>query len=302
MDIYFIKSGYNSYGGGFKAPFTHLGRIISDRFEAEKIEFSFQEIEIQLAIFSNKPKGNNKEVYTNWFNKLPVYYRGKSMVRVTLPIFKNEEDLNDIFKWIHEVFEIIARKKKKDDVLNVERMKEVLILLETELNKTDLWELNKKYESILRQETIAKRLKERTERQNRVIENKRLIYDLRFYYRFENIDKLYFTPYDHRLCNKILEKLRERKFRLPDYTHIYLSISNSFENALYEAVRVETWFAYGVAVLENYTDYENKNEKEKQRIVFDLLKQGLHDIANIDKLDMDVLNEVLNEVEQGLMK
>ena len=49
-------------------------------------------------------------------------------------------------------------------------------------------------------------------------------------------------------------------------------------------------------------DYETKTEIEKQKIIFSLIKEGLYDIARIDKLDVKVLNEVLDEVEKKIFK
>ncbi|WP_162789373.1 hypothetical protein [Flavobacterium fluviale] len=69
MQINFIKSGYGTYGGSLTEPFRYFGRIISDRFKEQGIEFPFKEIEIILALFSNKPKGKDKEIYNDWFNK-----------------------------------------------------------------------------------------------------------------------------------------------------------------------------------------------------------------------------------------
>ncbi|KAF2326403.1 hypothetical protein [Flavobacterium ginsenosidimutans] len=300
MQIYFIKSGYGTYGGTFNQPFRYFGRIISDRFQAQGIEFPFKEIEIQLARFSNKPKGKDKEIYNGWFNKLPNYYRGKNIVRVTLPVFETEQNLDDVFEIIYRGFEIIFSKKKKDDLYDTERIKQILSLLETELQNTDLIKLNEQYESLFYQEALTRRIDERKERENRIIENKKAIRDLRFYYHFEGIDKLYFAPYSYKFCEKIRAKLREKKFKLPDYTHLYIEVSDSFENALYHTEKEENWYIYGIAVLKDYVGYGTKNETEKKRIVFNLIREGLNDIARIDKLDLQTLNDVLDEVESDI--
>jgi len=143
MQISFIKSGFNSYGGTFNEPFRYFGRIISDRFKKEEIEFTFKEIEIILSVFSNKQKQKENEAYNEWYNKLPRYFRSKNKVIVTLPILETEKTLEDVFKSIYLAFEIIISKKKKDDIYDQDKIKQILSLLEAELNKTDLWELNK---------------------------------------------------------------------------------------------------------------------------------------------------------------
>jgi len=296
MWIHFSKSSYGSYGGGLNEPFCYFGRVLSDKFQTENIEFPYGEIEICLTFLS--PKDDQKRI--DWFNKLPHYYRGKTMVRVALPMVEEEKNLTDVFQIIYKAFDIIIAKKKKDDIFDTEKLKSTLIQLEKELQSTDLWELNSRYENLLRQEAIEKRRQERIIRKQSNDEKKKLIYDLRFYYSLPNTEKLYFSPYDNRFCDRILEKLREKKFRLPNYTHLYIEVSDTFENALYHAARAENWFVYGIAVLENYAGYPKKEEIEKQRIVFDLIKQGLYDIAKIDKLDTKILNEALDEVEQKL--
>jgi len=300
MYIYFRKSGYGTYGGSLDEPFEYFGRIISDRLEKEEVEFPFEEIEVELALFSIKPKGKDKEVYNDWFNKLPNYYRGRNMIRITLPIFKNEKTLEDIFQLVYKAFEILFIKKKKDDFYDTEKIKQILLLLESELQNTDLYKLNKQYDLLLFEEALARRIEERTERKNRTIENKKAIRDIRFYYHFEDIGKLYFSPYNYNLCKKILIKLREKKFNLPDYTHLYIQVSDSFENTLYQTTRYEDWYVCGVAVLKDYKDFPKKNEEEKNRIVFNLIKEGLLDIARIDKLDLETLNHVLDEVESEI--
>jgi len=299
MKVDFIKSSYGIYGGGLNEPFRYFGRIISDRLKKENIEFPFDEIEIQLTTFSQKEKKN--EDYTNWYKKLPYYYRGKNMVRVILPITKKENSLDDVFQSINEAFEIIISKKKKVDNYDSDKIKSILFQLEKELQTTDLWELNAAYENIFRQETIEANRQDRILREQSNIEKKKLIYDLRFMYHLPNIDLRYFSPYEREFCCEILEKLRERKFRLPGYTHLYIMVSDSFENSLFHATRPLNWFVYGIAVLENYSDYATMKEVEKKRVVFELIKQGLNDIAKIDKLDTKILDEVLDEVEQSIV-
>lgn len=297
MWIHFTKISTNSYGGGLDEPFRYFGRMLSDKFQIEDIIFPYGEIEICLA-FPPSKKDNEKR--KEWFAKLPNYYRGKIMVRVTLPMVEKEQNLEDVLKMINKAFEIIITKKKKDDGYDGLKLKEILAQIGEELQETNLLELNGKYENLLRQEVVEQRFQERAIREKTNDEKKRLIYDIRFYYHLPKIGKKYFYPYNNEFCYKILEKLREKKFQLPNYTHLYIMVADTFENALEHAVRVENWFVYGVAVLENYQDYPKKNEIEKQHIVFDLIKQGLTDIAKIDKLDMDALNETLNEVEQQI--
>ncbi|SHL97728.1 hypothetical protein [Flavobacterium chilense] len=298
MKIDFIKCTHDSYGGRLVEPFRYFGKIISDRFEQEGIMFSFEEIQIQLAFFSANL--TDKHLYINWYNKLPTYHRNNNIVKVILPVLETEKSLEDVFKLACQAFKIMAHKKKEMDIFDEQKIVQTLLSLELELQNADLWDLNKQYKSTLRATALKRSLDERTARENRIIENKKLIYDLQFYYEFENADKLYFAPYDKSFCDKILIKLRKEKFRLPDYTHLHIIVSDSFENALYYAGREEKYCAYGITVFKDYAAYADKSETEKERITFDLIKQGLYDIAKIDKLDLETLEAVLDETEREI--
>lgn len=63
------------------------------------------------------------------------------------------------------------------------------------------------------------------------------------------------------------------------------------------AVRYEQWYIYGIATLDNYTEYLNLTDRQKAKIVFNIIKMGLNDVAKIDKLDTHTLNKVLDKVE-----
>lgn len=294
MWIHFSKSGDSWGGGTLNEPFIYFGRIIADRFKAEDIQFPYGEIDICLTL---PPIDENKQRKV-WFNKLPHYYRGKTMIRISLPIIEQEQNLQDVFKFIHKAFDIIISKKKKGDSYDTNKLQNALCELERELQETDLWELHNKNKKLINQETIEKHKQERNTRKQSNLENKRLIRDLRLMYSFPDVELKYFSPYENIFCDNVLQKLRDRKFKLPNYDHLYIQVSDTFDNALLRSIRAEKWFVYGIAVLENYNEYPKKQEVEKKRIVFDLLKQGLMDIAIIDKLDVEILNEVLDEEEK----
>ena len=301
MQIYINHTTYNTYGGGFDKPLTYLNSIISDRFQAENIEFPYREIEIMFAYLLHKVKDAQ---YIEWYNKLPYYHRGKNSVEITLPVPAKPSSLVDIFAHLNEAFDILISKKKRTDTFDSDKVKATLLQLEQELQSSDLYEIHANYEAAYRQNRIDKVLQDRAAREQNEKEKKQLIRDLRFYTGFSGRERQYLGPDDQHLCNAItygiLEKLRENKFRLPGYTHLYIMVSDSFENALYESLKLESWHEYGIAVLQDYTNFTLKKEHEKKRIIFDLIKQGLYDIAKIDKLDIDVLNEALNEVESKL--
>ncbi|ABQ03697.1 hypothetical protein [Flavobacterium johnsoniae] len=293
MDIDFLKNDFIVYGGGLIEPFQYFGRIISDKLKQEKIDFPVKEFEINLVNISSLTKVEQEE----YCSKLPYYYRGKNMISLVLLVLEAEKTVENVFQFFYNAFDILFAKKKKNDNYDVEKVRQILTVLELELKNVDLLKLNKQYDIIFREENLAKRIFEREERRNRIVENKRLIKDVRFYPCFKSVHEAYFKFYDKEFCCKILIKLRERKFKLPDYTHLYIKVSDSFENALLETITSESWYICGVAVLDDFVNYSNKTQLQQKRIIFNLISEGLNDIAAIDKLDIHVLNVVLKEVE-----
>ncbi len=300
MEISIVKSTYNSYGGTFSAPFTYLYQIIADKFAEHQITFPYKEIEIGLAYPSNSRRKNKD--YNEWFEKLPNYYRGKNKVKATIPIENSDENLNTIFDLLNSAFELVLKKKKKTDDYNSQKVVDVLSELKKEMSEVDLWELHTKQRNLITEKRIAKILKNRQERENSNTENKRLIQDIRLYTTFNSNGKNPFLPYSGQFCDKILEKLRKVKFRLPDYTHLYINVSDTFENALYDTLRLYSWYAYGIAIYEDFENYEKLKEEDKKRVIFDLIKEGLYDTAKIDKLDINVLTKVINKTETEIFK
>ncbi len=103
MTISFPQQTYNSYGGTFKPPFRNLGRMLLDKFVEKNIVFPYEEIEV-VCVHSAEDK--------EWFEKLPIYYRGKNMVRVTIPVKNTILSVDTIFEILSWAFDIIRRKKK----------------------------------------------------------------------------------------------------------------------------------------------------------------------------------------------
>ncbi|WP_230658917.1 hypothetical protein [Psychrobacter sp. I-STPA10] len=304
--------------------------MILDKFSDNNIHFTYDEIEINLIKTlhnyqvnttnnNNKSNKNINEKYLQFYQKLPIYYRGKNMIRVSLCLTDEEFTLDSLFQDISNAFNFIISKKNTKDTYDPTSILSSIDELKQQLANSNLLKTHQYYQQKIKQQAIDKRIQEREIRKqlsskdnldnkiliknlsNKPYKKPKLIYDLRFYYRFYDIGKLYFTPYDHRLCDKILEKLRQRKFCLPSYTHIYIMVSDNIDNALYHAVRGADWFVYGIAIFKEYADYPQKSEQEKKKIVFNLIKQGLIDVAEIDNLDKDILYEVLDEVETNML-
>lgn len=294
MKITFKKQESGSYGGCLDKPLRYLGRILEEIFDSANIKFYVDEIEI---LFAYKSDESDNEKYKNWYKKLPVYYRGKNLTRVHLAVLNREDTLDNVFEQLNVAFEIFDKKKRKTESLNLAQIKTILNDQFSKLKMTDLWALYHEYEELNKKETIQKRIEERLKREEVSVNCNRLIYDLRFHYFFNDMEKLYFYPYDKEICENLLERLRNKNFKLPNYTHLCVMVSNNFDNALFHAVRCAEWFVYGISIYENYHGFKTINENEKRRIVFELLKNGINDAARIDKLDFEILNSVFKEFE-----
>ncbi|MDR2638422.1 MAG: hypothetical protein LBC09_01130 [Helicobacteraceae bacterium] len=298
MNVWINFLTYGSYGGGFDPPLRYFSLYLSDLWA--DIYPAIDTLELNLGY----PKKAPTEQATKWYSSLP-YSRftkksGLFQVSVAFPELSARRSvgwykLYPLFlDKLREVITIIDKKiGDQSEAQKALRTIDELTLLDAEKLKA----LDKAYEIKARQNRIDGALADRTARQNANIEPNRLIYDLRFYYRIDGIDRFYFAPFDLQLCGAILERLRAAKFKLPNYTHIYISVSDTYENALYHASRLEKWFAYSIAVLKNPAEYATKKEREKRQIVFDLIKEGLLDAAKIDNLDLATLTKVLDETE-----
>lgn len=299
MKITFKKQESGSSGGNLDKPLRYLGRILTDIFDYENIEFNVEEIEI---VFSYKSDEGDNEIYKNWYKKLPVFYRGTNLTRVHLAVSNREDTLDNVFEQLNLAFEILDKKKRKTERLNLDKIKSILNDQFLRLKKTDLWAIYYEYEELNKNETIRKRIEERLKREEESVNCNRLIYDLRFHYFFDDTKKLYFSPYDNEICQNLLERLRSKNFKLPNYTHLCVMVSNNLENALFHAVRGEQWFVYGISIYENYDEFKILSENEKRKVVFELLKNGINDVARIDKLDFDILNSVFKEFENDVIQ
>lgn len=299
MKITFKKQEYGSSGGSLEKPLRYLGRILEENFDKEDIEFNVEEIEI---VFSYKSEETDSEIYKNWYKKLPVYYRGKNLARVHLAVSNREDSLDIVFEQLNIAFQILEKKKRKTEYLELDKIKSILNDQFLRLKKTDLWKLYYEYEELNKKETVAKRIEERLKREEEPVIYNRLIYDLRFHYFLPEIENLYFAPYDNEICQNLLERLRSKGFKLPNYTHLCVMVSNNLENALIHAIRGAQWFAYGISIYEDYEEFKMLNDNQKRKVVFELLKSGIRDAARIDKLDIAILNSVFQEFENEMIK
>lgn len=294
MRIILSESSYGTYAAGLPVPFTYIGCILSEILD-ETVKFPVKEIEIECCHFKSNLQDDKK--YIEWFSKLPYYRRGKNIIHIYLPNTDEQIKLETVLRSIEHAFSIILSKKKKDDTYDSVKVQSALMNLKCFLLNNDIQAIHRQYEQLVTKEQLRDRMQEREIRGKTKVKADRLIRDIRLYYRFAGIGKLFFAPFDTFLTEEILSELQKNKFRLPKYTHLYIMVSDTFDNALLEAVQYEAWHIWGIATLSNYTEYPDLNDRQKQKIVFDLIRTGLNDIAEIDKLDRNMLNNVLDKIK-----
>lgn len=93
------------------------------------------------------------------------------------------------------------------------------------------------------------------------------------------------ASFGEKICLEILRELRAVKFKLPKYDHIYIKASDHIDRALSGCVRTDSWYVWGIAILEDIQLFLSKNENDQKKIIFELIQQGMYDAAQIDRLD-----------------
>ncbi len=78
-------------------------------------------------------------------------------------------------------------------------------------------------------------------------------------------------------------------------------VASTKKEALRNSISYEKWQAYGIAVMD-YKNYQNLSPLEKEKTVFETICSGLYDIAEIDKLDKDIIGKVIAEIKQNGLK
>jgi len=135
----------------------------------------------------------------------------------------------------------------------------------------------------------------REERLNNQKPKERLIKDLRVYY--SGLPAIGLYPYDYQYGEIFRSLLRKKGLKCPTYSHLYILIAETFEECLMGSLSVEKWYTYGLSVID-YNGYLKSSHSEKEKIVIETIAAGLKDIANIDGLDISIIDSTIEEIEQ----
>ncbi|HZY39700.1 MAG TPA: hypothetical protein VFE53_23760 [Mucilaginibacter sp.] len=121
------------------------------------------------------------------------------------------------------------------------------------------------------------------------------IKDFRVYYVHLPVKALY--PFDYQYVEIFKNLLRKNGLMCPTYHHLYIQVAKTMEEGLKHSVAFEPWYTNGVSVI-NYDSYLKQTDKEKEQSVFDIIVEGLMNIANRDTLDFSVVNNTIEEIKK----
>jgi hypothetical protein len=256
-----------------------------DKFPYSRLNRKFKKIEITLKApeFSEHFDLKDQSKYSNRFD-IENQYKNLS-----------EADLGKILidKYL-EAGEIINSKIKKADKFEFELFRDLLTSLKNKISSDFLDALSKEQTIKVKDEVLdrAVKLREERKRANKVKDKK--VRDLRVYYNGLPNKALY--PYDYQYTEIFRNLLRSSGLMCPTYHHLYVQVAKTLEDGIRNSFALEDWYVNGVAVI-NYDDYLGRSESEKEKIVIDLISNGLLDIADIDNLDIAIVKGVTDKVK-----
>lgn len=98
----------------------------------------------------------------------------------------------------------------------------------------------------------------------------------------------------------VVRILRQKQFLCPGYSHIYISIGETEEEAIAATYESDSWSRFGIAVLKKET-LLNTPVDQLDALMLKTITDGLHDIAELDHLDRHKIDEAIQLAgERGL--
>lgn len=189
----------------------------------------------------------------------------------------------------------IVKSKLKEDEFDFEAFEDTLHSVKTDISNDFLTSLNSEQEANAYDKAVESALRNRKERMRIHKEKDKTIRDIRIYHHGFPNKALY--PYSLQYSEIFLNLLRRKGFSCPTYHHIYIQVASSLNDALVNAISLEDWYEYGVAEMD-FEEYKTLSEKEKETVVFDVISNGLRDIAEVDGLDKKLLEETISQIKE----
>ena len=326
MKIYFSTITAGKSGEGLKGNLKHLNNFIQSELDKVQFKSSFEEFWFRLAyppMFTLPGIVGIEKNFIQTFEKFPFSRLNRRFKTIDITLkapelsehiekekqakYKHKLEIDNKFKNISEVelakiiigkyseaLEIIKSKRRKDDVFDYEIFQSILKKIKAQISESFLEKLNYEQTIKINNDTIQRALKLREERRLKDLPKDKKIRDLRIYYVGLPNKALY--PYDYQYSEIFLNLLSKKQFMCPIYHHLYIQVAQTINEALKQSFAIEDWYVNGLAVID-FERYKQKSEKEKEKIVFDIMVNGLKDIANIDKLDYTILEETISSIQ-----
>ncbi len=326
MRIYVSPSTAGKYGGALNGNLRYLPNVVQSTLDNSGFTSTFNELWLTMSyppMYVLPGVVGIEKQFFEYYSKLPHSRldRKYKKVEITLkaPEFSEHFDLKDqnrysnrfeiesqyrnlsetslgvilIDKYL-EAGEIINSKLKKDDEFDFENFRTALLSIRSKISKDFLETADSEQTVKVKDETLDRAIKIRAERKSANKVKDKRVRDLRVYYNGFPDNVLY--PVDFQYIEIFRNLLRRSDLQCPRYHHLYIQASKTFEDGLRNSFSFEDWYVSGISVL-NYEAYLKGTEQEKEKIVIDLISDGLIDIATIDNLDVSIIKNLTEKVK-----
>ena len=327
MNIYIANRTDGGGGSGPRGNLACFDNIISKALLNAGFTSLFEEFWLTLvypAINTSSWEFGGEDDFQHYYGKLPILLVSKRYKKIDIalkaPEFShhfnqntqhwdeqnpyieaNHQDLSEtelattlIDKFIN-AGEIVDSKIKKDDIFDFKLFKETLIQLQQQITDDFLQAENTKVLSEIHINSLKRAVDLREQRKvTNTIKNKR-IRDLRVYY--ADLPKKALYPYDFIYTEIFLNLLKNKNLLCPVYNHLYIQVGTHLEKCLINSVAPESWYVNGLSLID-YDVYLKANDAQKEQIAFNVIINGLRDIATIDKLDDKIITETIEIIKQ----
>lgn len=328
MKIFLSPNTAGRYGGALKGNLRHLDRFIQNELSNSEFKSSFDELWLTLSYLPMYvlPGVVGMEIaFQKHYESFPYSRLNRRYKKIDITLkapefsehfdkeeqkkYKHTFEIESQFKNISEVKlaqilidkyleagEILSSKLKKEDVFDIEIFKQVLVIIKQKINPDFLQDLNTIQKGEVQDDTLKRANLLRSERQKVDKPKNKLIRDLRVYYNGLPNKALY--PYDYIYTEIFLNLLVKEGLMCPNYNHLYIQVAKTNEEALKNSFSLEDWYVNGIAIID-YDKFQILTDKEKENQVFQIILNGLKDIADIDHLDTTIIESVANRIKEN---
>lgn len=326
MKIYLTPRTVGTSGGGLRGNLQYLDRLIQSELDKSNFQSSFNELWLSIsypAMYVVSGAAGMEVTFNQYYETLPYSRMNRKFKTINITLkapefsehFQKEEQINYQYKFdiadeyknvtepelakilidkYFEALQIIKSKLKKEDSFDFESFEIILTDIRQKITLEFLITTSKQENSNSQKAQIENSETKRQERKKRNLIGDTLIRDIRLYFAYKLPRTLFYL---NRYADIVLRQLIHKEFKCPHYHHLYISIADTKGEALKRAIIVEDWFTYGVAVLKEEILLK-ADHSEQQALVLNALKEGLLDIAELDKLDKLKVIEAISEAKE----